>query len=103
MSINSVGPLDIAGTIHSVGPLDTKNDKCPKRDVVIHVADDKYPDYIRVQFTGDKAHSVSVVGTHVRLSCNVKGRQYKGKDGSDQNFTFIEAWKVEYDAEPQAT
>jgi single-strand DNA-binding protein len=87
--------MKVTGKIHFVGALRTVSEKFKSKDVVI-VTDDKFPQYITIQFTQDKTDLVNPedVGDQVEVSINLRGREWKSPTGEIKYFNTIEGWQI---------
>jgi hypothetical protein len=102
--------MKVTGKIHNVGALRTVSAKFKSKDVVI-VTEDKFPQYITIQFTQDKTDLVNPedIGDQVEVSINLRGREWKSPTGEIKYFNTIEGWqinsvgKVHFDAQKFAT
>ena len=78
-----------------------------KREFVIEVPDDKYPEFIKFETTQDKCDLLNniSVGQEVAVSFNLGGRKWTDpKTQVDKYFNSHHAWKIEGvgQAQPQA-
>lgn len=67
-----------------------------KRDLVI-TTDEQYPQHILVQFVQDKCAILDgyKVGQDVKVSINIRGREYVNPQGDTKYFNTIQAWRIE--------
>lgn len=68
-----------------------------KRSVVLTIPDDKYPQYIPIDFTQDKCDLLNnyVVGQEVKISLNLGGRLWINPQGEEKCFASITGWRIE--------
>jgi hypothetical protein len=87
--------MKVTGKIHNVGALRVVSGKFKSKDVVI-VTEDKFPQYITIQFTQDKTDLVNPedIGEQVEVSINLKGREWKSPTGEIKYFNTIEGWQI---------
>ena len=87
--------MKVTGKIHFVGALRQVSDKFKSRDVVL-LTDEKYPQYITIQFTQDKTELISQnnIGDQVEVSINLRGREWKSPQGEIKYFNTIEGWQI---------
>lgn len=87
--------MKVTGKIHFVGALRTVSEKFKSKDVVI-VTEDKFPQYITIQFTQDKTDLVNPedIGDQVEVSINLRGREWKSPTGEIKYFNTIEGWQI---------
>lgn len=71
-------------------------DKFRKREFVVEIPDDKYPQQIKFELTQDRCAVLDnfSIGDDVKVSFNIRGRSYE-KDGKKSYFTTIQAWRLD--------
>jgi hypothetical protein len=81
---------EITGEVVEVGALFTKGN-FSKREVVIKTPDDKYPQLVKLECTGQAADYVAGADPGDRLTAtfDVRGREWQGRV-----YTNLVAWKV---------
>jgi single-strand DNA-binding protein len=87
--------MKVTGKIHFVGALRTVSEKFKSKDVVL-LTDEKYPQYITIQFTQDKTELITQnnIGEQVEVSINLRGREWKSPQGEIKYFNTIEGWQI---------
>ena len=87
--------MKVTGKVHFVGQVKQVSDKFKSKDVVL-LTDEKYPQYISIQFTQDKIELISQVniGEQVEVSINLRGREWKSPTGEIKYFNTIEGWQI---------
>lgn len=67
-----------------------------KREVVV-TTDEQYPQHILVEFTQDKCDLLNSyqVGEPVRISINLRGREWVTPQGETRYFNSIQGWRIE--------
>ena len=67
-----------------------------KRDVVI-TTEEQYPQSILVEFVQDKTDLLNTfqVGQAVKISINIRGREWTNPQGEVKYFNSIQGWKIE--------
>lgn len=87
----------VSGTVVHIGQTETVGAKgFQKRLLVVETADDKYPQQLSLEVTGDRIpllDSLSI-GDQVDASINLKGRKWDGPNGTKW-FNTLEAWKID--------
>ncbi|MGE0206125.1 MAG: DUF3127 domain-containing protein [Hyphomicrobiaceae bacterium] len=88
---------DIKGAVHIIAPTQQVNDRFSKRSLVLSVMDGKYEQLIEFEATGDKCGELDsfVEGEEVRVTFNVRGREWKKPGGDTRYFVSLNIWKVE--------
>ena len=87
--------MKVTGKIHNVGALRVVSEKFKSKDVVL-LTDEKFPQYITIQFTQDKTDLVNPkdIGEQVEVSINLRGREWKSPTGEIKYFNTIEGWQI---------
>ncbi len=87
--------MKVTGKIHNVGALRVVSEKFKSKDVVL-LTDEKFPQYITIQFTQEKTNMIteSNLGEQVEVSINLRGREWKSPTGEIKYFNTIEGWQV---------
>ena len=67
-----------------------------KRDIVV-ATDEQYPQHILVQFVQDKCDLLNnySVGENVKVSINLRGREWVNPQGETKYFNQIQGWRIE--------
>jgi hypothetical protein len=67
-----------------------------KREVVV-TTDEQYPQHIMVEFTQDKCDLLNnyKVGEPVKISINLRGREWVNPQGETKYFNSIQGWRIE--------
>ena len=94
--------MEIKGTVKLVGETVEVSEKFKKRELVITVPDDKYPQHITMQATQDKVSMLDNLpeGTEVTAHINIRGREWTSPQGEVKHFNTIEVWKLDVDDVP---
>jgi hypothetical protein len=71
-----------------------------KREMVV-TTDEQYPQHIMIEFTQDKCDLLNSykVGEPVKVSINLRGREWVNPQGETKYFNSIQGWRIE---RPQA-
>lgn len=67
-----------------------------KREVVV-TTEEQYPQHILVEFTQDKCDLLNNyrVGEPVKISINLRGREWVNPQGETKYFNSIQGWRIE--------
>lgn len=73
-----------------------------KREVVI-TTEEQYPQSIMVEFVQDKTELLDAyqVGQDVKISINLRGREWVNPQGETKYFNSIQGWRIENASEGQ--
>ncbi|MCY7291328.1 MAG: DUF3127 domain-containing protein [Ferruginibacter sp.] len=96
--------MEITGKIKMVGEaINVGSGSFLKRELVI-TTDEQYPQHILVQFVQDKCDLLNnyKVGEDVKVSINLRGKEWVDPQGVTKYFNAIQGWRVEKtNAQPQ--
>ena len=89
--------LEMTGVLYRKMDMQKITDKLDKRDFVIETVDDQYPQLVKFELVNDRCLVVDrhQVGDRVKVSFNVRGREWKKDDGSTVFFVALQAWRIE--------
>lgn len=67
-----------------------------KRELVV-TTDEQYPQHIMIEFTQDKCDLLNnyTVGEPVKVSINLRGREWVNPQGETKYFNSIQGWRIE--------
>lgn len=88
--------MDFTGTIKVINPEQQVSASFKKRELVV-TTDEQYPQHIMVEFTQDKCDLLSNYkpGEQVKVSINLRGREWVNPQGETKYFNSIHGWRVE--------
>ena len=88
--------MEISGKIKVINPTKEVSDSFKKRELVV-TTEEQYPQHILIDFIQDKCSVLDSfnVGEEVKVSINVKGKEYTNKNGEVGYFNQLQGWKVE--------
>ena len=88
--------MEVVGIIKKIGDLFTSPSGFQKRDMVV-VTEEQYPQPLNLEFLGDKSDLPEVYkeGEKVRVSVNLRGREWVSPDGEVKYFNTIVGWRIE--------
>jgi len=90
--------LQIQGVIQEIKPLQVITETFSKREFVLALPDDKYPQVCLFQCVGGNIAKLDElgVGDEVKVDFNLRGREWTSpKDGEVKVFNSLEAWRFE--------
>ena len=92
--------MEIIGKLLKIEEIQTLqyNDKEFKKRVIIVETDEKYPQKLSIEFSGDKTVIFGgfKVGDAVKVGINLRGREYKDKKtGELKYFNSIAGWRID--------
>ena len=89
--------MEVEGKIKKID--ETKeygNNGFRKREVVL-TTDEQYPQHIAIEFVQDKTDLLNnyKVGQNVKVSINLRGREWTNPQGEVKYFNSIQGWRIE--------
>ena len=89
--------MEIQGRIKMIDETKTYgNNGFRKREIVI-TTEEQYPQHIMVEFVQDKTDLLNnfQVGQMVKISINLRGREWVNPQGETKYFNSIQGWRIE--------
>ncbi|CAM4237888.1 DUF3127 domain-containing protein [Zobellia nedashkovskayae] len=89
--------MEVQGKVKMVGETQTfGNNGFRKREIVL-TTDEQYPQHIMVEFVQDKTDLLNnfKVGQDVKVSINLRGREWTNPQGEVKYFNSIQGWRIE--------
>lgn len=89
--------MEIQGKIKLIGETKTfGNNGFRKRELVV-TTEEQYPQHIMVEFVQDKCDLLNKhnVGETVKISINLRGREWTNPQGEVKYFNSIQGWRIE--------
>ncbi|MBT8182907.1 MAG: DUF3127 domain-containing protein [Eudoraea sp.] len=89
--------MEIQGKIKLIGETKTfGNNGFRKREVVV-TTEEQYPQHILVEFVQDKCDLLNKhnVGETVKISINLRGREWTNPQGEVKYFNSVQGWRIE--------
>ncbi|MFN0250982.1 MAG: DUF3127 domain-containing protein [Kofleriaceae bacterium] len=89
--------FDVVGKLHVAYETKQVSARFTKREFVVEIEDGKYPQMIMFQLSGDRCAMLDNfrVGDQVRVTFNVRGREWKSPQGETKYFNSLDVWKLE--------
>ena len=90
--------MEVQGKIKFIDETKTfGNNGFRKREVVV-TTEEQYPQQIMVEFVQDKCDLLNnfKVGQPVKISINLRGREWTNPQGETKYFNSIQGWRVEH-------
>jgi hypothetical protein len=89
--------MEVQGKVKMISDTQTfGNNGFRKREVVV-TTEEQYPQHILVEFVQDKCDLLNnfKVGQAVKISINLRGREWVNPQGETKYFNSIQGWRVE--------
>jgi hypothetical protein len=89
--------MNLTGTIKRISETQMISDKFQKREFVVMVLDDKYPQYIQLEMHQDNCDRLDNLteGQEVKCEINLRGREWNPPTGEAKYFNTLVCWKIE--------
>jgi hypothetical protein len=91
--------LEVTGKIKFINAEQVVSAAFKKRELVV-TTEEQYPQHIMMEFTQDKCDLLNIykVGEDVKVSINLRGREWVSPQGETKYFNTIQAWRIEKNA-----
>jgi len=88
--------MEILGKIRVINPVQQVSATFKKRELVV-TTDEQYAQHILVEFTQDKTDLLNnfALGEPVKISINIRGREWVNPQGETKYFNSIQGWRIE--------
>ena len=89
--------MEVQGKVKVLGETQTfGNNGFRKREIVV-TTEEQYPQHIMVEFIQDKCDLLNSfqVGQDVKISINLRGREWVNPQGETKYFNSIQGWRIE--------
>ncbi len=88
--------MEVAGRVKVINPEQQISASFKKREIVV-TTEEQYPQPIMVEFTQDKCDLLNSVqvGDEVKISINIRGREWVSPQGETKYFNSIQGWRIE--------
>lgn len=88
--------MEILGKVKVINPEQQISATFKKRELVV-TTDEQYPQHIMIEFTQDKADLLNnyAPGEEVKVSINLRGREWVNPQGETKYFNSIQGWRIE--------
>ena len=88
--------MELQGTVKKIGETQTFASGFQKRELVL-LTEEQYPQPIQIDFLSDKIDLLNNVseGESVKVSINIRGREWTNPQGEVKYFNSISGWRIE--------
>lgn len=88
--------MEVSGRIKVIGQVQDISASFRKREIVV-TTEEQYPQIIMVEFTQDKCDLLNgfQIGEPVKISINLRGREWVNPQGETKYFNSIQGWRIE--------
>ncbi|MFK7050557.1 MULTISPECIES: DUF3127 domain-containing protein [Flavobacterium] len=88
--------MEVTGRIKMINPTQEVSASFKKRELVV-TTEEQYPQHIMIEFTQAKVDDLNnfQVGEQVKVSINLRGREWINPQGEAKYFNTIQGWRIE--------
>jgi len=88
--------MEVSGKVKVINPEQQVSASFKKRELVV-TTDEQYPQHIMIEFTQDKCDLLNnyAPGEVVKVSINLRGREWVNPQGETKYFNSIQGWRIE--------
>jgi single-stranded DNA-binding protein len=88
--------MEVTGKLKVVNPEQQVSASFKKREIVV-TTEEQYPQHISINFVQDKCDLLNNynVGDSVKVSINLRGREWVNPQGETKYFNDIQGWRIE--------
>lgn len=88
--------MEVTGKIRVISPTQQVSASFKKRELVV-TTEEQYPQHIMIEFTQDKTDQLDQYrpGDDVKVSINLRGREWVNPQGETRYFNSIQGWRIE--------
>lgn len=88
--------MEVSGKIRVINAEQQVSASFRKRELVV-TTEEQYPQHIMVEFTQDKCDLLNSykAGDAVKVSINLRGREWVNPQGETKYFNSIQGWRIE--------
>lgn len=89
--------MEVQGKVKMIGDTQTFGTNGFRKREVVVTTEEQYPQHIMVEFVQDKCDLLNnfKVGQAVKISINLRGREWVNPQGETKYFNSIQGWRVE--------
>jgi hypothetical protein len=88
--------MEVLGKVKVINAEQQVSASFKKRELVV-TTDEQYPQHIMIEFTQDKCDILNnySAGDAVKVSINLRGREWVNPQGETKYFNSIQGWRIE--------
>ena len=89
--------MEIQGRIKMLGSTQTVGSGGFRKRELVITTEEQYPQHLLVEFVQDKCDLLNAyqVGQQVKVSINLRGREWVNPQGETKYFNSIQGWRIE--------
>jgi translation initiation factor IF-3 len=88
--------MEVIGKVKVINPVQEVSATFKKQELVV-TTNEQYPQHILIEFNQDKCSKLDAVGVgdEVKVSINLRGREWVNPQGETKYFNQIQGWNIE--------
>ena len=89
--------MEVQGKIKLLGDIKTYGDNGFRKREVVITTQEQYPQHLLIEFIQDRCELLDSfnVGENVKISINLRGREWENPEGEIKYFNSIHGWRIE--------
>ena len=89
--------MEVQGKIKLLGEIKTYGDNGFRKREVVITTQEQYPQHLLIEFIQDRCELLDSfnVGENVKISINLRGREWENPEGEIKYFNSIHGWRIE--------
>ena len=89
--------MEVSGKIKVLGDVKTFGDNGFRKREVVITTQEQYPQHLLIEFVQDRCELLDSfnVGEKVKISINLRGREWENPEGEVKYFNSIHGWRIE--------
>ncbi|WP_159022461.1 DUF3127 domain-containing protein [Formosa sp. L2A11] len=89
--------MEVQGKVKMIGETQTFGSNGFRKRELVVTTEEQYPQHILVEFVQDKTDLLNsyTVGQNVKVSINLRGRDWVNPQGETKYFNSIQGWRIE--------
>ena len=89
--------MEISGKIKVLGDVKTYGDNGFRKREVVITTQEQYPQHLLIEFVQDRCELLDSfnIGENVKISINLRGREWENPEGDIKYFNSIHGWRIE--------
>ena len=89
--------MEVTGKIKKIEETKTYGSNGFRKRELVLTTDEQYPQFLLIEFVQDKCDLLNNfnVGEDVRISINLRGREWVNPEGQTKYFNSIQGWRLE--------
>jgi len=89
--------VEVQGKIKVLGDVKTYGDNGFRKRELVVITEEQYPQHLLIEFIQDRCELLDSfkIGDNVKISINLRGREWENPEGEIKYFNSIHGWRIE--------